>query len=54
MNVFSGTGLPGLSRTNGRKMVVVVVVVSVGRFLLERGIVVRNKNKNNINNFVLL
>ena len=29
MYVSSGTGLPGLSRTNGRKMVVVVIVVVV-------------------------
>ena len=27
MNVSSGTGLPGLSRIKGRKMVVVVVIV---------------------------
>ena len=27
MNVSSGTGLPGLSRTHGRQIVVVVVVV---------------------------
>ena len=29
MNVSSGTGLPGLSRIKGRKMVVVVVVVVI-------------------------
>ena len=29
MNVSSGTGLPGLSRTNGRSTVVVVVTISI-------------------------
>ena len=29
VNVSSGTGLPGLSRTNGRNMVVVVVISEI-------------------------
>ena len=29
VNVSSGTGLPGLSRTNGRSTVVVVVTISI-------------------------
>ena len=36
MNVSSGTGLPGLSRTNGRSMVVVVVVtISISVYKLQ-------------------